>query len=278
MSLIYTIPTTVYKTIIIHRPSKVIKSPYIADLRDPENLEHIVQGHSPALGCGGYICSGSIVYVVKSKSSTSKSSYSIIGVEKDNVKVLCHPSYANLIVHELLQKKMISIFENLENIQSEVVQTEYTEGDEDIHTSEKTRFDFCGYRPCGKKVYIEVKCVPLADVFDVDTKTYKKLKKTDDLENFAIFPCGESRKAGLVSPRALKHIQTLEKLHTTYNIECHMVYIVMRPDVAYLKISELDSTYRSAVLQARECGVNVHAYAIAYDDYNIHLHKSLNVV
>ena len=77
---IYTLPK-LYKASILARPSKVCKSPYLADVTvyDDENniIEENVIAHSPALGCCGLIVPNVFVYCTKSESTTNKSKYVI---------------------------------------------------------------------------------------------------------------------------------------------------------------------------------------------------------
>jgi hypothetical protein len=66
------------KAIVINRPSKKIKSPYLADIKlfDDENnlieIEHLA--HSPTLGCNGMIAPNVIVYVTENNDSEKRKS------------------------------------------------------------------------------------------------------------------------------------------------------------------------------------------------------------
>ena len=72
--LIYTLPQ-LYKAIVINRPSKTCKSPYIADIKvfqqkTINNKKFLIRSdecmaHSLSLGCAGLISSESHVYCIK---------------------------------------------------------------------------------------------------------------------------------------------------------------------------------------------------------------------
>ena len=62
------------KTVIINRPSKKIKSPYLADILINNNIE---LAHSPSLGLGGLIVNNVNVMVSKCEDECIKSKYTI---------------------------------------------------------------------------------------------------------------------------------------------------------------------------------------------------------
>lgn len=70
---IYTLPK-LYKGLVLSRPSKICKSPYLADVKIYDDLDNIIEenvmAHSPALGCCGLISTN--VYVLCTKSESTK--------------------------------------------------------------------------------------------------------------------------------------------------------------------------------------------------------------
>ena len=301
---------------VINRPSKINKSPYLADIiiDSEDEPSKISIAHSPSLGCGGLICSGVKVYVVPCESENqrvSKDSFGISGgraskyviyhiENKEKISptleilhspICAHPNMANTVVRQMLEKKMIAGLEDLTSIKAEfsitpLVKIENFNEDCVLENEKTCRFDFFGIMG-NTNVLIEVKCVPLADYVDVlpkiRTKTLSEIKP-ENRKLKAIFPYGTARKYELVSPRALKHIKNLEaysllrnnKLEKSY--KTFMIYITMRDDVEAIKISELDTEYRKAVFEAQKHGVNLLGYSIRWDEEKAYLNKVIPVI
>lgn len=282
---------------VINRPSKINKSPYLADIIIDSTGE-ISIAHSPSLGCGGLICSGVKVYVLPCESKTKDknvSKYILYHIEnKEKISpileishspICAHPNMANIIVGQMLEKKMIVGLENLTNIKAEtsvepLVKIENFNEDCVLENEKTCRFDFSGMLN-DINVLIEVKCVPLADYVDVlpkiRTKTLNDIKP-EDRKLKAIFPYGTARKYELVSPRALKHIKNLEAYTLTKSYKTFMIYISMRDDVEAIKISELDVEYRKAVFEAKKHGVNLLGYSIRWENEKAYFNSILPVI
>lgn len=298
---IYALPQKMLLATVINRPSKINKSPYLADIVIDSTGEVSI-AHSPSLGCGGLIVSGVKVYVVESESKAKDKNvskyiiYHIVNIEKINngpvpfeiihSPICAHPNMANIIVGKMLEKKMIVGLENLTYIKAEAVVEPLIKIDESINEdckleNEKTcRFDFSGIEG-SKNILIEVKCVPLADYVDVlpkiRTKTLNEIKP-EDRKLKAIFPYGTARKYELVSPRALKHILNLQEYTLKKDYKTFMIYITMRDDVEAIKISELDTVYRNAVFEAQRNGVNLLGYSIRWEDEKAFMYKKLPII
>lgn len=308
---IYNLPQKILQATVINRPSKINKSPYLADividsgsgaskdLWSPEQSSEISIAHSPSLGCGGLITSGVKVYVVLSDSKNVSKNvskyiiYHIQNIEKISPTleiihspICAHPNMANIIVGKMLEKKMIAGLEDLTSIKAEssiepLVKIENFNDDCKLENEKTCRFDFSGVL-YDQNVLIEVKCVPLADYVDVlpkhRAKTLESIENKTRLGLKAIFPYGTARKYELVSPRALKHIKNLEAYTLTKSYKTFMIYITMRDDVEAIKISELDTVYRNAVFEAQKNGVNLLGYSIRWEDEKAYLNKILPVI
>jgi len=304
---IYTLPQKMLLATVINRPSKINKSPYLADIVIDSTGESSI-AHSPSLGCGGLISSGVKVYVVpcESKSKDKNVSkyilYHIVNKEKISSgpvpieiihsPICAHPNMANTIVGKMLEKKMIVGLENLTHIKAEtsvepLIKIENFNEDCILENEKTCRFDFSGtfgsegFEAELLNVLIEVKCVPLADYVDVlpkiRTKTLSEIKP-EDRKLKAIFPYGTARKYELVSPRALKHILNLQEYTLKKGYKTFMIYITMRDDVEAIKISELDTVYRNAVFEAQCNGVNLLGYSIRWEDEKAYFGKKLNII
>ena len=249
---IYSLPK-LYKGLVLSRPSKICKSPYLADVRIFDEHDNIIEdnimAHSVALGCCGLIAPNVYVLCSKSESTKNKSKYVIhqVCVENDDV-IGVNPMLANPIVKSLLLHNKIDEFQNITELQSEI-------------TIDESRFDFTFFNSEGKKVYLEVKNVPLAHVVDVCAKEMKKLDLSlyDQTKKIAIFPDGyRKNKSEPISARALKHVNHLASIRRENpNIICALLYLIQRNDVVSFKPSSLDTIYEQAVYDAQKCGVMI---------------------
>ncbi len=276
------------KAKVLNRPSKVNKSPYLLDIELENNPGISVVAHNASLSCGGYVKADAEVYVYENKGSDTISKYTVFLVKDSRYKGTLDKCETFVCTQSILANKIGKIL--LENyFKFESLKAEYkleknkilpepkgvSEGfpENKILPDETCRFDFYGINPNTKKeTLIEIKSVPLADYVDCINKEYKKKMESlprDESGKIsspfqAIFPYGEKRKLELVSERALKHTNSLKILsQEPYNYDCIMLYIVLRPDVSCLKISELDVEYRSAVLEAMKY-YNFYAYSLDF--------------
>ena len=261
MTSIYDLPP-LYKAMVLHRPSKVCKSPYLADVRIFDEsgniLEDNVMAHSPALGCCGLIRTGEFVLCMKSTSTKNKSKYVINHVLNSNGSVIgVNPMLANPIVKSLLLNNMIPDFQNVTDIKAE-----FTVGE--------SRFDYTFTNENGQKVYLEVKGVPLADVIDVSAKDRKKIDVSgyDTTKKIAIFPDGyRKNKDTTVSERALKHVNHLASIHKENpEIICALLFLIQRNDVDSFKPSSLDIIYHNALYEAHNSGVKIIPVCVEWID------------
>jgi sugar fermentation stimulation protein len=226
---------------IINRPSKIIKSPYLADIVI-DNKEYL--SHSPSLGCSGLIVTGSKVLVTTKENKKSK--YSIDIVLENNIKIGVNPNYANNIVYNMLTQNIIKELSNLEEIKKEA-------------TKNKCRFDFIA-KNNNKTYYIEVKNVPLIDT-----------------EGIAIFPEGyRKKKDDTVSLRAIKHIKELEKIKLSESdSESFIIFIIQRTGCKYFKPAETDPIFKKTLLKAKNNGVIIKAYQVKWIDNKVYFDKEL---
>ena len=69
---VHSLPT-LYRVEVINRPSKSIKSPYVADIRLEDGSHALC--HTPGLGCCGLVAPGKHIYVSKAANTKSKTAY-----------------------------------------------------------------------------------------------------------------------------------------------------------------------------------------------------------
>jgi DNA-binding sugar fermentation-stimulating protein len=240
---------------IVKRPSKLIKSPYVADA-NINNQEFLA--HTASLGCCGLCETGSTILFapMKNKDDPTKCMYSaklaIINEKNNEIIIGIHPKLAEELVEKCLTNNYLSILKNVRAYRRETVI--YVENKVD------SRFDFSGVDENGVPFIMEVKNVPLADYEDICAKD-RKGKCYDDREyntKVAYFPDGYRKKnSDPVSPRALKHIKELTLIKKESKTRCIMCYVIQRTDIDRFQPSVIDTQYREAVKMAVEAGVEI---------------------
>lgn len=260
LKLDHLIEGTVYK-----RPSKYIKTPYVADVipfmdsTETMNRESVL-AHSAALGCCGLADVGASVLMSmitpKKEDEKLHCSYRIylsIFKEKNNETIVgIYPKLAEDLTEIALKHNYLHILQNVKSHRRETVI--YVEGKID------SRFDFSGIDSNGVPFIMEVKNVPLADYEDIDSNERKKkcYDGYDPNSKVAYFPDGyRKKKTDTVSPRALKHIKELTLIKKESKTRCIMCYVIQRTDVKCFQPSIIDPEYREAFKNAAESGVEI---------------------
>lgn len=222
------------KGVILKRPSKICKSPYVADVL-LENGEEVL-AHAPSLGCCGICDKGSVVFMVPLlKSKICK--YSIWLGQQNHILVGIYPKNAEKLTETYIQ----NILPNLKKLERE----------KKILNS---RFDFVGIDAHGMNFVLEVKSVPLCE------------------NNIAYFPEGyRKNKKEVVSPRALKHIQELQIIkENNPDYRCILCFVVQREDATCFKINDKDKVYKDAIKEAIEKGIELITLKIKWDEDGNH--------
>ena len=246
---------------VVKRPSKICKSPYMADIIIDDN-EYLA--HSPSLGCSGLTDKDCHVYVIQNnKNTNTKSTHKIMFAQvyetwESNTysSIVCtHPQIAEDIVSHALQNNLLN------NIKAASFQSQVTFGN--------SRFDFSGIDDTGNEFIIEVKCVPVADYHNVSKQVKKNMIKNNKFydkhpsEKIAIFPDGYVKPSKDKTPRpqserANKHICELADIKKSQDIRTIMIYVVQRADSNKFVISDLDPVYKNNVHIAQENGVEIY--------------------
>jgi len=245
---------------VVNRPSKVVKSPYMADIILEGKTEEELC-HSPALGCAGLVVSGSNVLVTPKASASAKSKYSLDLVDIGSSVVGANPNFCNKMARHALENGWVQGIPKFEKneIKSEA-------------SIDESRFDFrCSQD--NMTYYIEVKGVPNACVADVKMSPLKKsrvqVEVNEAKDKIAYFPDGYRKKADeAISPRALKHVEHLTRLAMEENTKCVLLFIVQRKDCKSFQPTKNDPKYRAAVHKASEGGVSVVAHSVIWEGVN----------
>jgi DNA-binding sugar fermentation-stimulating protein len=193
---------------VINRPSKTIKSPYVADIAIViDGKESNVLAHTASLGCCGLADTGAtllmtpIIHLNKSKDKLKcdyRAHLSILHERNTEIIIGIYPKMAEELTEIAIKNNLLKILPAVKNYKRE--STIYVKG------KINSRFDFIG-TDCNDIPFImEVKNVPLADYEDITLKE-RKMKNYDDRcqrSKVAYFPNGYRKKiADPISPRAL---------------------------------------------------------------------------
>jgi len=244
---------------IVNRPSKTIKSPYVADIL-LHTLNTTILGHTASLGCCGLADREAQILMapVPKTNKNNKIScefkvyLSVIRERGAEIVVGIHPKLAENLAESAIKNNLLSRLQNVRGYKRET--TIYVAGKVD------SRFDFTGIDCNGVPFIMEVKNVPLADYEDITAKD-RKHKCYDDRDinsKVAYFPDGYRKKStDTVSPRALKHIRELTLIKRESITRCIMCYVIQRTDVECFQPSIIDPEYRAAVKEAVEAGVEI---------------------
>ena len=245
---------------VIKRPSKHIKTPYVADVL-PLNLSEEILAHTASLGCCGLADAGASILMTpmptpKNKNAKQKCQYrvylSIYKEGNNEVIIGIHPKLAEDLTENALKSGLLSKLQNVKSYKRETCI--FVEGKVD------SRFDFSGIDSNGIPFIMEVKNVPLADYEDMTAKERKKIDFTgrDFNSKVAYFPDGYRKKTtDPVSPRALKHVRELTLIKKESKTRCIMCFVIQRTDVDRFTPSVIDEEYRQAVKDAIESGVEI---------------------
>jgi len=254
---------------VVKRPSKYIKTPYVADIlcNDEEVL-----GHTASLGCCGLADVNATILMSLSPESKSKPKnqanmkcthtvYLSVLRSGDNEQIIgIHPKLAETLTEAALNANLLTRLQNIKRYRRETA----------IYIKDKidSRFDFTGVDQNGIPFIMEVKNVPLADYEDVTAKERIKMDFSDRDFNskVAYFPDGYRKKTSdPVSPRALKHIKELTLIKKETSMRCIMCYVIQRTDANRFQPSVIDPEYRNAFKEAMDAGVEIITMVVSWN-------------
>lgn len=259
--IIYKIDS-IYNAKIIKRPSKICKTPYVADIvieNENEN-ENEYLAHTAALGCCGMIDKDKHVLVKEIDNKNNKCKYKILLAkynEKNRTIVIgVDPKLAENLVEICLKNNLLSTLTDCNFVREKTILN--------------SRFDFVGKDKNGILFIMEVKNVPLADYVDCYKKDRKNMNFEDRDVNskIAYFPDGYRKKQkDTVSPRALKHITELTKIkmNNKNKVRTIMCYVIQREDASSFQASNVDPIYKDAFKNAVNNDVEIITLQIGWD-------------
>jgi len=242
---------------LVKRPSKTIKSPYIADILVENNEEF---AHCPALGVSGLLNNSSTFLCSKNEDTKRKSKYTIELVYLPSTKntytlTNTNPLFGNRIFANIIKNNLLEEYKN-----NSVFKAEKTYKD--------SRFDFYIKKENSREEFIEVKSVLLCDFMkdDYPANIIKnpEISKLENYKKAAIFPDGFRKNKNVpISTRAIKHLETLEDC-VQNGYDATLCFIVQREDCDYFKPSNVDQFYYTALQKAKNNGVNIIAIKVRW--------------
>jgi len=254
---------------VVKRPSKYIKTPYVADIKIC-STSNMILGHTASLGCCGLADIGASVLmapVPKAKKNDNNKLHceyrvylSIIREKEREQIVGIYPKLAEDLTESALRNNLLS---RLTNVKSYKKETKIC-----VPGLVDSRFDFSGIDENGISFIMEVKNVPLADYEDLTAKDRKKMCFDDrDINSkVAYFPDGYRKKSSdPVSPRALKHINELALIKRMSKTRCIMCYVIQRTDIDRFQPSIIDPEYREAFKDAMKSGVEIITMVVKWN-------------
>jgi DNA-binding sugar fermentation-stimulating protein len=245
MTDLYTLPQ-LFKATVVNRPSKTIKSPYVADILLEDGS--VALCHTPGLSCSGLVVPQRCVYVSKAASAKAKTAYTVQiseSVDSEGTHYIgIHPMVSQMIASKLLNK---------------ICETAVWKSE--VKVNDHTRLDFVGLcSDNNKKIYVEVKNAMIS------------LSKETRVSRRATFPEGYRKsKTESFSPRAVKHAETLAELACLPDTEAvYLVFIVPRSDCNDgLELNPADQVYCRAVSKAIEAGLKVRVFGLDFSKTGI---------
>jgi len=232
--------TEIHNGIMVKRPSRICKSPYVADVLihniDIDSIcpQNTILCHSPSLGCNGLIDKNTNLLLTKI-GENNKCKYRIEFVMYDKLIIGTNPYLSNKIVFDMITE---NYFQSQELYDFKYLKTEYK-----INNS---RFDIYGEKN-DKKYYIEIKTAPVKIENDI-----------------AVFPKGfRKSKNATISERANKHLRELMEL--SVNDNCYIIYHVPRNDCKYFTANFEDKEYSDLFKLAIKSNVKIIAFSSYLD-------------
>lgn len=252
------------KATVIKRPSKIIKSPYVADI-SINGKSYL--GHTPALGCCGLVEAEKDVYVyeLEGKKCDYRICLTKITEKNKEITIGTAPKMAECITKQALINNLIPMLICVKLAREKKILN--------------SRFDFIGKTIQNIPFILEVKNVPLADYEDIYSKDRKKRNYDSRKWNSKIsyFPDGYRKKIkDTVSPRALKHVNELceIKKYRKNKIRCILLFVIQRIDVSSFQPSRIDIKYLNAIRNAWKNGVEIKTLQVQWINNKAYYYKN----
>ena len=255
---------------LINRPSKSIKSPYVADAKNLKGEKCLV--HVPSLGLAGQCSNGSKILATPSKTN-SKTDYIAQAVcyediDKKKVVIGANPYTAELICKSLIQNDIWNPFKGWDLISKPTNLAHKA----DLYLEKNKNFNI-----------IEIKNVVCASYDPRIDKNGEKTRFHDYKTPFlraGVYPYGDLNQSykgkKVVSERSIRQIDLMKKNKDKFNF-C-ILFLVNRGDCEIFKpFWKADPTYSKSLLSAQQCGINLLAIKINWTLTGCYFDKELKI-
>ncbi len=270
MKKIFDFKNNLIPLIQVSRPSKSIKSPYVADAKNLKGEKCLV--HVPSLGLAGQCSNGSKILASPSKIN-SKTDYIAQAVcyediDKKEVIVGANPHTAELICKSLIQNDIWNPFK----------------GWDLISKPKSLAFKADLYLQKNKNVnIIEIKNVVCASYDPLVDKHGEKNRFHDYKKPYlraGVYPYGDLNQTykgeKVVSERSIRQIELMKRNKDKFNF--FIIFLVNRGDCEIFKPCwKADPIYAKALLSAQQCGITLFAVKIKWTLKGCYFDKELKV-
>ena len=257
---------------ILHRPSKKIKSPYVADAINKNGDKFLV--HTPGLGLADQCLPGSKIFATPSKNKSSKTDYiaqSVSVNERDYGKTLigANPHTAELIGKKILKSNLWNPYSNYKVCNKKPAHIKYLG---DIYLKAQNKY-----------IIIEMKNVICAsydpNIKEVDRR-YVFYDKKIPFRRSGIYPNGERSQKykgkSVVSERSVRQIDNMIKDKEKYKFA--IVFLVNRGDCTAFKPNwQRDPIYSKKLVKAVNNGIDVYALGVNWTNSTCIFNDELDV-
>ena len=257
---------------ITHRPSKKIKSPYVADAINKDGDEFLV--HTPGLGLADQCLPGSKIFATPSKNKSSKTDYiaQFVSInEKGYGKTLigANPHTAELIGKEILKSNIWNPYPEYEVCNKKPAHIDYLG---DIYLKFQNKY-----------IIIEMKNVICASYNPNIKKVDRRYVFYDNKVPFrrsGIYPNGERsqkyRGKSVVSARSVRQIDSMIKDKEKYQFA--IMFLLNRGDCTAFKPNwQRDPVYSKKLVQAVKNGIDVYALGINWTNKACNFNGELDI-
>ena len=257
---------------ITKRPSKIIKSPYVADAIDKNNIPYLV--YAPGLGLADQCLPGSTVYATPSNNKDSKTDFIIQSVSihdegYNHVIVGANPHTAETIGKEIIKRGIWNPYPDFEVCNKKPSHIDYIG---DIYLKKNHQY-----------IVIEMKnviCATFNPELNKIDRRYIYFDHNIPFKRSGIYPNGEKRQRykgeSVVSKRSLRQID--EMIENKENYHFVIIFLVNRSDCLAFKPNwQRDPAYSKKLATAVKNGIDVHALSIDWSSSSCSFVKELEI-
>ena len=257
---------------VTHRPSKKIKSPYVADAINKDGDEFLV--HTPGLGLADQCLPGSKIFATPSKNKSSKTDYiaQFVSIKEKGYGqtfIGANPHTAELIGKEILKNNIWNPYPKYEVCNKKPPHIDYLG---DIYLKFQNKY-----------IIIEIKNVICASynpkIKKVDRR-YVFYDNTMPFRRSGIYPNGERsqkyRGESVVSERSVRQIDSMIKKKEKYQFA--IMFLVNRGDCMTFKPNwQRDPIYSKKLVKAVKNGIDVYALGINWTNKACNFNGELDI-